>query len=205
MNLFASVHSFRSVGTTKIWEGDLRVFFSTQAVGDLTPTPAPGIWTPRQSSVQQTIKLPTGEQLTTHFMLATDNVPSSLYLFPTIQVTDAGGQIFPTNGTRPSQTKGLPPGTATYTAWNGKAHSLNNKFVGEAGSKWLFPLTAYPQTVTGSGGPSGVPRRNVSIAVLRRSSNVARNERPAAWTGRLSGSLSGRLRRRRPKQSRRWQ
>jgi hypothetical protein len=55
-------------------------------------------------------------------------------------VTDAGGQIFPTNGTRPSQTAGLVPGTPTYTAWNGKVSSLNNKYVGEAGFEVVVPF-----------------------------------------------------------------
>jgi hypothetical protein len=137
MNLFSTVRNFRRVGDTGIWEGDLRLFFSTEAEGDLSTAPVAGIWTSVTS--QQTIQSPTGEVLTTTFRLLNDDVPSVLYLFPSIEVTDGGQQIFDPHGTG-APTAGFVPGTPALTKWSGKNLHINDKFVGEAGFEMIVPF-----------------------------------------------------------------
>jgi hypothetical protein len=140
MVLFSSVDTLRKMGTTKIWGGDLRLFFSAEEAGDLTPTPAPGVWTPGNSVIKQTITLPTGEQLATQFQLAVDPAPGTLYLFPIIQVTDGKGPIFPQPGITPTQTGQPSPGTPAYVAWNGSINAINPAFTGQAGFQMTVPF-----------------------------------------------------------------
>lgn len=140
MNLFSSVDTLRKMGTTKIWEGNLRLFFSTEEKGDVTPTPAPGVWTPGNPVIKQTINLPTGEQLNTQFQLATGQAPGTLYLLASIQVTDGQGTIFPQPGIVPTQTGQPIPGTPAYVEWNGSIHAINPAFTGQAGFQMTVPF-----------------------------------------------------------------
>ena len=140
MVLFSSVDSLRTKGNTKIWGGDLRLFFSTEEEGDLTPTPAPGVWTPG-NPVKQKITTPTGDRLETQFRLATDAPPGTLYLFPIIQVVDPQkGPIFPQPGISPTQIGEPIPGKAAYVAWSGTIGAINPDFTGEAGFQMVVPF-----------------------------------------------------------------
>ena len=140
MNLFSSVDTLRKMGTAKIWGGDLRLFFSAQEKGDLTPNPAPGVWTAGNPVIKQTITLPTGEQLQTQFQLAIDPPPGTLHLLAIIQVADGQGPIFPQPAIMPTQTGQPIPGNAAYVAWNGSINAINAAFIGQAGFQMTVPF-----------------------------------------------------------------
>jgi hypothetical protein len=140
MVLFSSVDTLRTSGSAKIWGGDLRLFFSTQEDGDLTPAPPPGAWKPG-SAAKQKITAPTGDVLEIQLRLVIDPPPGTLYLFPNIQITDPQqGQIFPQPGIAPTQVGQPIPGTPAYVSWNGRINAINHAFIGEAGFQMVVPF-----------------------------------------------------------------
>jgi hypothetical protein len=140
MVLFSSVDTLRITGNARMWGGDLRLFFSTEEDGDLTPTPPPGAWKPA-GAAKQTITAPTGEKLEIQLRTIVDPPPGTLYLFPNIQVTDPQkGPIFPQPGIMPNQIGQPIPGTPAYVAWNGRIGAINHEFLGEAGFQMIVPF-----------------------------------------------------------------